>query len=192
MTLTCSLRDAGIAAFIAAGLGLGMLIPAHAQPAPPPAPGGPVASTAPVLAPLPSASHLQAAREVVVVSGVSGPFSNLFTDFVTNMRQNFLTRPEMTKDLEASFAALKPESDKRLEDMIAAASLVFARNLTESELKEISAFLNSPVGRKYNQVRPQMISDIYRQLEPWTFRTSDYFYKFTRDEMKRRGHDIGG
>ncbi|MGL4728090.1 MAG: DUF2059 domain-containing protein [Bosea sp. (in: a-proteobacteria)] len=187
MRFSSSLQGAGITAVLVTGLSLGAVATSHAQQAPAAAP-----SAAPALPPLPAASHLQAARDVIVLSGVSSSFTNIYTDFLVNMRQNFVTRPELTKDLEASFAALKPESDKRVEDMIAAASVVFARTMTEAELKEITTFLNSPVGRKYNQARPQMINEIYKQLEPWTFRTSDYFYNFTRDEMKKRGHDIGG
>lgn len=156
------------------------------------APAPQQAPAAAPLAPLPAASHLQAARDLVIVSGVSGPFSNIYNDFVTNMRQNFITRPEVKKDLDAVLGALKVEADKRVEDMVATAALVFARNLSEAELKEITGFFNSPVGRKYNELRPQMITQIYQQLEPWTFRTSDFFYRYTRDEMKKRGHDIAG
>jgi hypothetical protein len=183
MNATPSLRRVACAAILSAGLAMGVSAGALAQGAP---------AAAPAVAPLPPTSHLLAARDVVIISGLSGTFSNIYNDFIVNMRQNLVTRPEVSKDLEATFAALKPEADRRVEDMIAAASVVFARGMTEAELKEVSAFFNSPVGRKYNQARPQMINEVYQQLQPWTYRTSDFFYQFTRAEMKKRGHDIGG
>ncbi len=178
------------------GLRLGLLaaamavLPAGAIRAQAPAPAAPAAQ--PALAPLPSASHLQAARDVVIVSGVGSTFTNIYNDFVVNTRQNLVTRPEVMKDLEAVFAALKAEADKRVEDMTAQAALVFARGMSEQELKEVAAFFNSPVGRKYNQARPQMINDVYAILQPWAFRTTDFMFQYTRAEMKKRGHDIGG
>jgi hypothetical protein len=182
-----NLCSATLAALLSAELVMGVSAGAWAQgaPAAPPA-------AVPAMAPLPPTSHLLAARDVVLISGLSGTFSNIYNDFIVNMRQNLVTRPEVTKDLEATLAALKPEADRRVEDMIAAASVVFARGMTEAELKEVSTFFNSPVGRKYNQSRPQMINEVYQQLQPWTYRTSDFFYQFTRTEMKKRGHDIGG
>jgi hypothetical protein len=183
MNATERLRNVARAAILSAGLAMGVSAGALAQGAP---------AAAPAIAPLPPTSHLLAARDVVIISGLSGTFANIYNDFIVNMRQNLVTRPEVTKDLEATFTALKPEADKRVEDMVAAASVVFARGMTEAELKEVSAFFNSPVGRKYNQSRPQMINEVYQQLQPWTYRTSDFFYQFTRAEMKKRGHDIGG
>lgn len=180
--------------------GSGVLLLALAAPAmaQAPAPAAPApSSSAPAAAPsstaaLPSVSHLQAARDVVVLSGVSNSFTGIFTDFTTSLRQTLLTRPETRKDLDEVLAKLKPESDKRVEDMIITAARVFANRMSEADLKEVQAFFNSPVGRRFNSSRPQMIDEVFTQLQPWTFRTSDFLYNSARDEMKKRGHDIGG
>lgn len=153
----------------------------------PPRPATLQPSTVPV-----SPAHLQMARDVVILSGVTGTFTGIYTEFGNSVRQNLTTRPETKKDLDEVLAQLKPEADKRVEDMINASARVFATRMNETDLKEVQAFFNSPVGRRYSAIRPQMIDEIFTQLQPWSFQTSDFLYNFTRDEMKKRGHDIGG
>jgi uncharacterized protein len=150
------------------------------------------AAPAPATAAIPSSSHLQAARDVVVTSGVTSAFGNIFNEFSANVKANLVTRPEMLKELDTVLAQLKPEADKRIEDMVNVSARIFANRMSEAELKEVQAFFNSPVGRRYNSIRPQMIDEMFTQLQPWTFRTSDFLFTYTRDEMKKRGHDIGG
>ncbi len=180
---------ATFAATLLAVSALASAMPASAQqPAAPATPAAPAATQAPIA----SSSHLQAARDVVVTSGVTSAFANIFAEFSSNVKGNLVTRPEMLKDLDAVLAQLKPEADKRVEDMVAISARIFANRMSEVELKEVLAFFNSPVGRRYNSIRPQMIDEMFTQLQPWTFRTSDYLFTFTRDEMKKRGHDIGG
>jgi len=167
------IRLAGLAAALFLGLS-----PALAQQAAP--------------AELPPVSHLQVARDVLNLSGVSGPMYDIYEEFSANIKQSLVTRPETHKDLDTALKAMKPELDKRVEEIIAVASLIFARNLSEPDLKEIKAFFESPVGRRYSDTRAKIINDIYTELQPWALKTSDFMYNFVRDEMKKKGHEIGG
>lgn len=162
------------------------LAPAVAQ-QPAPAPAAPAAPAA-----LPPTSHLQVARDVLNLSGVSTPIVGIFNEFATNIKQNLVTRPETHKDLDAVLGTLKPEVDKRVEEMIAVSSLVFARRMSEADLKEVKIFFESPVGRRYTDSRALMINEVYAQLQPWVIKTSDFMFNFVREGMKKRGHEIGG
>ncbi len=159
--------------------------PAPAPAAPPPA--APAPTTASAIAP----SHLQAARALVVASGISGSFEGIYPEFRLRMRQSIgVTRPEIAKDLEASIDLLKPEADKRIDDMITAAARIFAAKLPEADLQEATAFFSSPVGKRFNQARAGAIDEIFNVLQPWSIQTTEALFNAVRAEMKKKGHNI--
>lgn len=137
-------------------------------------------------------SHLQLAREVATLSGMTSSFTGIFDEFAANMKQTVITRPELAKDLDQSLALAKVEANKRIEFMSEICARVFASRYPEADLKEIAAFFNSPVGRRYNSLRPAVVNDIYAQLQPWTFQTSDALFNMVKEDMRKRGHEIGG
>lgn len=149
--------------------------------------GAPAFAQAPAL----SQEHLQAAREVVQVTGVSQTIENIFKEFTENTKQLVAsTRPELAKDMDEVLAILKPESDKRSEEMTRTAIEVFARRMTESDLKEVAAFFKSPVGQRYSTLRHQAMDDIYTVLQPWSVQTSNYLFDRFSEEMRKRGHQL--
>ena len=100
------------------------------------------------------------------------------------------TRPEMKKDADAVIAALKPEFDKRADEMAKTASEIFARKMTEADLKEVAAFFKSPVGQRYSTLRREAMDDIVNLLAPWTVQTSQYMFDRFSQEMSKRGHTL--
>jgi len=136
-------------------------------------------------------SHLQAAREVVEVTGVSQNIDNIFREFDENTRQLVgSTRPEMTKDMNEVIAALKPEAQKRADEMTNAAAEVFAAKMTEADLKDVVAFFKSPVGQRYTNLRQQAMADLFKLLQPWSVQTSNYLFDRFSQEMRKRGHAL--
>lgn len=156
----------------AVGLALLCAVPAFAQ--------------APALTP----GHLQAAREVVDLTGLSQTIANIYGEFETSTQQLVSTRPEMKKDMEAVVAELKPEADRRVEDMTKTATAIFASKMTEADLKEVAAFFKSPVGQRYNNLRPQAMEDIFKEMQPWSVQTSQYLFDRFAQEMRKRGHTL--
>lgn len=161
---------------ILAGLALGLAllgtVPASAQ--------------GPALTP----SHVQAARDVMNLTGVTQTITGIYKEFEDNAKTLVATRPEMAKDLDAVIAELKPEADKRSEEMVKSAAAVFASKMTESDLKEVSAFFKSPVGERYTKLRGEAMQDVFTQLQPWTVQTSDYLFNRLTQELRKRGHTL--
>lgn len=138
-----------------------------------------------------SASHIEVAREVVIGTGIASSFESIFPEFRQRMEQNVgVTRPDVLKDLREVIDALKPEAARRIEDMVLASARIFAGEMTEAELREIAAFYNTPVGKRFNAVRPVAIDKIFSILQPWSIQTSDALFTALRAEMKKKGHDI--
>ncbi len=143
------------------------------------------------VAPALSASHVQAAREVLELTGITQTFEQVFTEFRDNTRQLVTTtRPEMLKDMEEVVASLKPEVDKRREDITLGATEVFAKRFTEADLKEIAVFFRSPVGQRYQSLRNTALEDVFKLLTPWSLQTSNMLFDRFAEEMRKRGHKL--
>ncbi|MCO5092619.1 DUF2059 domain-containing protein [Bosea sp. (in: a-proteobacteria)] len=139
-------------------------------------------------APTLTQSHLQAAREVMDLTGVSQSITNIYNEFERSAQDLVATRPEMKKDMEAVIAELKPEADKRADEMARTATAIFASKMTEPDLKEVAGFFRSPVGQRYNTLRPQAMDEIFKELQPWSLQTSQYLFDRFSQEMRKRGH----
>ena len=144
----------------------------------------PAFAQAPALTP----SHLQVAREVADATGVTSGITNIYNEFEKNVQELIATRPEMKKDTDAVVAALKPEADRRVEEMPRTAAEVFARKMSEADLKEVAAFFKSAVGQRYNVLRREAMDDLLLVLQPWSVQTSQFLFDRFSQEMRKRGH----
>ena len=181
MTLfTKSMRAlAGVAALAAILAGTPGLAQNAATPAPVPD----------VSQPEPPASQLAAARDLVVSSGMSRSFVPMVPQLMEQIVPMLTrTRPELSKDLTAVLEQLRPEFIKDGEEMNDIAAHVYARRMSEAELKEAAAFFNSPVGKKYVEVQPGMLDDLVVAMQSWTQKLSTTMMTRVREEMVKKGH----
>jgi uncharacterized protein len=132
-------------------------------------------------------AHLEAARTVVLASGIARSFDNMLPGFLQQVRRITVTRPDLTKDLEEVITKVSPEFDKTKQELIDAAARTYANYLTEAELKEVGAFFNSPTGKRYVDTQPLIISEMYAEVESWSQRTSASLVERIRTEMRARG-----
>lgn len=138
----------------------------------------------------PTPEHLKAAREVVISSGLSQSIESLYGEFVSGVRQNLATRPELKKDMEEVLTALKAEADLRRDEMVDSSARIFANKMTEADLKEVAAFFTSAVGQRYNSYRTQALDEIFALLQPWSTATSNRLFDLFNAEMRKRGHPL--
>lgn len=184
------LRRRGAPLLALAGLGLALaLVPAAAQTAQPAAPA-PSATPQPLQG-TPTASHLAAAREVVIASGLARSFDFLVPQMMDQLRNAFAqTRPEIMDELTKTMLALRPEFESQREEVLQAASKVYATYLTEAELKDIAAFFKSPAGMRYVNTQPPLLDKLYNELQAWNRKTSDEMLARVRAEMKKKNIDM--
>ncbi len=175
---------------LALGLSLMAACPALAQDAPaaPPASPPPASPAAP--API-TPSQLAAARALVIASGMARSFTVIIPQFVNQIGGSLTeTRPELTEDLKAVFAALAPEFIKQADEMTDIAAQIFAKHMSEADLKAAVAFFNSPSGKQYVAAQPPILTDIVTAMQGWQGKVSTNMMARVREEMKKKGHDI--
>lgn len=139
--------------------------------------------------PEPPAAQLAAARDVVVSSGMARSFAPMVPQLTEQIVPLFTkTRPELTKDLTTTLQELQPEFTKDGDQMIDIAAHIYARRMSEAELKDTAAFFNSPVGKKYVDVQPPMLDELVVAMQAWTQKLSSTMMTRVREEMIKKGH----
>lgn len=150
-----------------------------------PAPAAPAAATPT------SPSHLAAARALVVESGISRSFSIIIPQFMEQIGSSLLqTRPELNPDLNAVLIQLKPEFDKQADEMVGIAAQIYAKQMSEQDLKAAVAFFQSPAGKKYVETQPAFLTEVMTAMQGWQGKISTDMMTRVRAEMKKKGHEL--
>lgn len=141
-------------------------------------------------APAPTPTHLQAAREVMDLTGVTSSIEGIYRQFEENTQQLLTTRPEAAKDAKAVIEELRPEAQKRADEMTRIAAEIFAKKITEPDLKEAAAFFKSAVGQRYLKLRSDAMNEVFDLMQPWSVQTSTYLFDRFSQEMRKRGYQL--
>jgi hypothetical protein len=137
-----------------------------------------------------SAQHLVYAREVADASGLTKPLDAIVQDVVRSLEQMNVTRPEIRNDLHAVIEALRPELEKQKQQMVELAARTVAGRMTEDELREVAGFFKSPVGQRYLETEPLILTDFVRDMGTWTQNIAEFAMHRARDEMGKKGHAL--
>jgi hypothetical protein len=147
--------------------------------------------TRPSLAQDAHANQLALARSLVGASGMLRSIEPIVPNLQQEMTRAITqTRPELAKDLNDVFVQLKPEIDKRKEDLIAVVAAIFAKHMTEQELKESVAFFSSTSGQKYVAAQPAILDEVVTAMESFTRFLSGELTTMVRGELKKKGIDF--
>ncbi len=173
-------------------IALGFAAPALAQQPATTAPAKPTAPATATPAPAaPTPQQISLGRDVVLYSGIARSFETIVPQYFEQIGSNLTrTRPELIKDLNLVMTQLKPEFDKRVEEMIDNAAKLYATRLTEQQLKDTAAFFKSPSGVAYVQAQPALMGDLFPAMQAWQKQLSEDMVTRIRAEMKKKGHEI--
>jgi hypothetical protein len=144
----------------------------------------------PAFAQEPTPGHLAIARELVGMTGTLSTVDGLIPSFAAEVRKQAVTRPDLTKDLDEVLKSLQPELEQRRQQIINAASRVYAKHMTEAEMKDVVAFFKTPSGSKYLKVQPRLVDDVVETIQAWGDQVSEFVITRTRAEMIKRGHQM--
>lgn len=174
-----------LVAFLA-GLALGPVgALAQTKPAAKPGTPTPAAATQQI-----TPNHLALAREVMLASGIARSFDSIIPAFDQQIRQQAVTRPELTKDLDEVLKALQPEMELQKQRMVDIAARLYASHLSEAELQDVVTFFRSPSGKRYVASQPEVLDGMVQAMQNWTQDVSEYLMVRVRAEMGKRGHQL--
>ncbi|CAH1670222.1 MULTISPECIES: DUF2059 domain-containing protein [unclassified Chelatococcus] len=141
-------------------------------------------------APQPTASQIAVAQEVIIGSGMARSFEALVPTFGEQIKQLFVTRPELAKDIDAALVQIRPEIEARKQELITNSARMLATRLGEADLQQINTFFASPAGKKYVEVQPLLLNDIFDAMREWANDTADFVLERVRAELQKKGHAL--
>jgi hypothetical protein len=172
-------------AVLLAALALPLAAASAQQPAAPAPSAGPASS-----APPPAASHLAVAREVALTSGIARSIEVIPPQLFERLREQIVARPELSKDLNDVLKTIEPEMELQKQQVVNAIAVIYARAMTEAELKDTIAFFKSPSGKKYVDTQPVVLDDLVREMQLWSQELAEYVMVRVRAEMQKKGHQL--
>ncbi len=139
----------------------------------------------------PPAASLAVAQELIRVTRATVVFNPLIAGVVEQAKLLFLQQnPGLAKDLNEVAAKLRKDLQPRFHEVTDEVALLYARNFTEKELKEILAFYKSPAGQKLLEKQPQVVDNSMSFAQNWANKLSEEVVSKMREEMKKKGHDL--
>jgi uncharacterized protein len=136
-------------------------------------------------------SHLAAARDVVIGSGLSRGFDGMVPQIADQIRTSISrTRPELIKDMEEALKGLIPELTPQTAQMIISSSRLFAARMTEPELKEIGAFFKTPAGVKYVNTQGPMLNELFAEMQVFSQTLGNVMMDRLREELRKKNHQL--
>lgn len=136
-------------------------------------------------------SHLAAARETIKASKADEQFNNILL-MLAEQAKTLFTRSnpslvgeidEVVNGVALELAKRRPELDRELER-------VWAARFSEEELKEITVFYTSPVGKKLGENMGVVIQDSIRSAGIWRDALSAEMVTKSREELIKRGYQF--
>jgi hypothetical protein len=145
----------------------------------------------PAARPAPSAAQVSLARDVVINSGIASSFQVIIPQYLDQIGVTLSrTRPEVVTDLNVVLANIKPDFDKKAEEMIDTAARLYAERLSQKELEDAANFFKSASGRKYVGSQPILMNDMFVALQAWSQKISVDMMSRVREEMRKKGHEL--
>lgn len=150
-----------------------------------------LAAPLPALAAAPTPAALAAAGEIVKLSGASTLFNTLVPGVVEQSKILFLQQnPGLAGDLNEIGTKMRADLAPRLNELNAEVAKIYAGHFTEQELKDLLAFYNSPVGKKFVASQEAIVNSSLKFAQEWANKLSEEVTVKMREELRKKGHAL--
>jgi hypothetical protein len=148
-----------------------------------------LASLAHAQAPTPGA--LAAAKDLIALKGGAAMFNPLIPGVIESAKNSLVpTNPQLSAPLNEVATQLIKEYEPKRAELLDLVAKIYAQHFTEPELKEITAFYRTPVGKKMLSQEPIAIDESLKAAQDWANQFSDVVLERIRAEMKKKGYSL--
>ena len=135
-----------------------------------------------------SKEQIRAARDLMAVTGAEDSFRSILAVMgaqITNvvLQQNKGKEKQVREILNPILA----DAAKRKEEMVAQAAKIYARKFTIAEMKQITRFYKTPVGRKLVKQLPQIMQESMRVGQFSSQKIGADIIRRFKEEAKKKG-----
>lgn len=138
-----------------------------------------------------SESQLDAARRASSSAPLSKDLDTVLPILVQRVQTRLISlRPDLHAEITAAVNDVALKLAARRADLDSAIALVWARMFTEDELNQIAEFYNSPVGKKFVEIGPEIGATTIQTVDNWSSRVGEELLDESRDELAKQGHEL--
>jgi uncharacterized protein len=139
----------------------------------------------------PTQDALAAARELVQVARATDQLKLILPSIIQALKPAVVQgRPEVEKDFDAFAPALLDNMTARLPEFTAEIVVIYARNFTPEEMRQMTAFYRTPVGQKLLEKLPTVTQESMRVGQAWGQRIGAEVQNRMIEELRKKGHNI--
>jgi uncharacterized protein len=150
-----------------------------------------VFSAAPAAPQSPPADTMAAARELVVASRAGDQIKTLLPLIFQQLKPMIVqNRPEIERDFDQLMPLMLEMMNARIEEFADAMALIYARNFTAAELRQIQAFYHTPAGQKLLDRMPTIAQESMALGQKVGQAIAKDMQGRVIEELRKRGHNI--
>jgi hypothetical protein len=150
-----------------------------------------VLSVAPARPQSPSADTMAAARELVVASRAGDQMKTLLPLIVQQIKPLIMQRrPEAERDFDQIIPLMLEAMNAQLGAFTEALAVIYARNFTTNELRQIQAFYHTPAGQKLLEKMPVIAQESMALGQKVGQGIAKELQDRVVEELRKRGHNI--
>jgi uncharacterized protein len=139
----------------------------------------------------PTQDALAAARELAVVVRATDQIKLILPSIVQALKPAIVQgRPQVEKDFDAFVPLLLDNMNARTSELAELIALVYTRNFTAEEMREMMAFYRTPLGQKALEKMPIVAQESMAAGQAWGRQIGAEVQNRMIEELRQRGHNI--
>ena len=132
-----------------------------------------------------------AAKEMIETKGALAMFDPLIPGVIETVKNTLLrTNLQLSKELNEVAAQLRAEYAAKRAEITNEVARVYAEQFTEKELKDMTAFFKTPLGKRLLEAEPRAVELSMTRVQAWSERLSEEMFGRFRAEMRKKGHNL--
>lgn len=136
-------------------------------------------------------SHLDAAKRASTNAPISKDLDTVLPLLAQRVQTRLVSlRPDLHAVINETVQNVALELVARRADLEDAIALAWARIFSEDELEEIAAFYDSPTGKRFVEIGPELGTTTLQTVDNWSSRVGEEMLDKSRAELKKQGHEL--
>jgi hypothetical protein len=151
---------------------------------------GPGAAQAPAPAEAPP-DAVAAAKDLVTTMNLADQLKTIFPIIMQGLKPAIVqNRPAVERDYDALLPLMLEITNQRIGEYIELMAGIYARNFTADELRDVTAFYQTPTGRKMLEKLPALTQESMVAGQRFGQALAKEFETRIKDELRKKGHNI--
>jgi len=139
----------------------------------------------------PPPEAMAAARELVLAAQASDNLKKLLPIVAQQLKPAIVQgRAEVGRDYDAIMPQLMEGMLARTDSIMDGLAVVYARNLTIDEMRQLTDFYRSPLGQRFLQKMPVIFQESMVLGQRWGEEAAGQLHDRMIEELRKRGHNL--